>query len=152
MIKCKYSSITKCTECKYVEYRLCKKFRIQHNNFLIRELIPFNYSSLKNIPKKNMVSFSRNVDVAKSAAAFMAVRLNKKVTKYTINQAITLMLSAEEFYSSVVYVDCSKILQDNEKVESVLQSFIDKCLMDGSNIVVFLGKSNVLPSNDWFKL
>lgn len=147
---CRYK-LDSCTVCKFVQYRDCSKFRRAHNNSLVRELFPFKYKKHKPLVSHVGVFTSSDKDFLKSVCADLAVVLNSKVKKLSLNQSIDLVLSSELPSNRVIYIEILKVYGDLEKIKSVFESFTDKALLQNKFVFVY-SMVRSLVNDSWIKI
>ncbi len=135
---CKYSTQNKCTSCNYVSYKQCEKFRRAHVRMLIEEILPFKSTEIRNVT--GHVVWSRDINKIKMSCALSAVAHNSKVRKLTLNQVMSLTLESQEVSDKIIFIEISQKIQgDQEKVLNVLRSFIDRVVMTGSYVSIYVG-------------
>jgi len=151
MTPCTYKERAGCTFCDQVIYKNCPKFQKAHIQELSSELLPFKFKELE---VKELVAYSNDADTAKSAAVIKANKLNIKVKRITINQAMEIAMGNEELERYIYYVDCSnKMAGLAEKVNGVLVSFIDKCAYKGFPVYLYKPATIViLPISNYTRL
>ena len=147
MQKCKYSERLKCDECTFPFYKECPRFVGAHAMFLSDEIRPFRFVNNLDVPAK--VVTSRDMQKAKSAALKFAIRMNQPVKKVTVNQVLNIVLSGLDFEGKVIYIEYAKrVSGDADKVDGVVNSFIENATLRGACISIYLGAEvKIISSN-----
>lgn len=150
---CAYVAQTKCKECTHVSYRQCPNYRREHARYLLRDILPFDTTKLKGkvVPGSNKIYYARNKEIVLQYAALLAIKTNCKLKKYSLNQAITIVLEGGEVDERIVIVDCPSKLVEPTKQQSVLESFADKMLLQGKTIFI-VSTPSVATLESWNKL
>lgn len=138
---CKYAKQLSCNNCTYLYHKECKSFVVAHAKELVRSLLPFKYSKVQNCENP---SWSYNLDKAKSIALEMAMKNNTKVTRLSLSQAISAALDHIELDANLLYIDCSKVSGDLDKVKGVLTSFIESQVLRNVTVVVYINPKTKL--------
>ena len=134
--QCTYYKIFGCKVCKYINYKQCPNFIKAHNTTLLQSILPIeNISEGKTINYRNPI-YSRDAGLLLKALAKHAILSNKKVTKYNLNQSITLGLDyPETLTGQLVYLELKgRVTED--KIIQVVMSFIDKLTLNNCQVFI----------------
>lgn len=146
MNPCAYQKAAKCEDCTYVYYQQCPKFVRARTAYLLRAIRPFK---MKSQEFKERAVWSNDADRAKSVAAQMAIKMNHEVTKYTLNQALTLTVDGSEIPGKVIYLEAPcRFTGEVDKIQSCLHSFVDRVLLNGGCISMYLNPVTSLRYTD----
>lgn len=138
MVPCKYQSKLHCQECTFPYHQLCSKFVIANTLFLSKSLLPF---TCKQVFPKTSVTWSKDINTAKSVALHYATKYNTPIKKLTLSQVLSLVISNEPIESKVFYIEYStKAPGDPDKVKSCLLSFIESQSLHNSCISIYINK------------
>lgn len=147
MKPCAYQNVNKCESCDFAYWKDCDLFNKARIAYLVRRLRPFK---MKSQEFNDRCVWSTDPDRAKSVAAQMAMKANAEVVKYTLNQALTLTVDGSEIPGKVVYVEAStRFSGEVDKIKSCLHSFIDRVLLRGGSIALYLNPVTSLRYDDF---
>lgn len=150
-IGCAYKEYAQCKECNYVKFKECKNFRVWRAKYLLSDILPMTLNKVEDW-SKNICYFSRKESKAKIVAASIALRNQFKVKKFTLNQAITVVVDRIEVEEKVIYLECRKSYGDQQKVQQVIESFVDNMLMQGKTVIIYANAGTIALNETWRKL
>lgn len=150
---CTYANKTKCDNCKFVFYQECPNYRKERARFLLKEILPFDHSKLKGrvAPEKKKAYCARNKDSIFLNAALLSLQTGYQIKRLTLNQVISITMESLEVEHKLVIVECSSKLNEASKQQGVLESFVDKMLMQGKTIFIQI-VAPLTPHESWIKL
>lgn len=133
MQPCKYQHIAKCESCNVVVYKDCRMFCKWRAADLCSEIQKF-----KPVHDVKLSKFTKTSDLnlARTVAAKLAIKMNQPVKVLTLNQAISIALSDDQSQYPLLLLEChDKPYGDIDKVRPVIQSFVEKQRLEG--VVVY---------------
>lgn len=148
---CCYQKYAKCTKCDYVTYADCREFRFWRTKWLLKDLLPMTLRKVTPL-EKGKCYYGTNEDLMRQYAANTALHLKKKIKKVKLNQLISIVLEQTEFNASIVYIECKKVVAENQKVQQVVESFVDKLVYQGTTVFIFSHQSVIKSADDWRKI
>ena len=151
---CQYLEQNKCPACDFVYFSDCALHRSTHRKFLLKDILPVELKSTEELRTfvQHEVVFTRNEQEAKSWAAKTALIKRTRVKKYSLSQCFTLLMDGGDWPDErVIYIEAkNKTMLDAIKAQGMLESFVDRLLMEERYIII-LGKiTNIQPNTDWF--
>lgn len=136
---CIYAIKLNCKCCDVAYFKACKKFLKAHYAFLSRNLHKFTYHKIN---LKSNVVWSRDENLAKSAALQYAIKCNSEVKVLTLSQVISLTVSNTDVEGKVYFIEYrTKMSGEVDKLTGVLSSFVDKATFNGACVVIFISPS-----------
>jgi hypothetical protein len=150
---CQYKEVNKCKSCDIVYYNSCALHRSAHRKFLLQDILPVQLKSTDELAtfKPVDVFFSRDETLAKTQAAKTALQKKTRIKKLTLSQCFTLLMEGGDWPEArVIYIEAkNKCSVDQQKAQGMLESFIDRLLMEERCIIVCSKITNIQPNSDW---
>lgn len=155
-VGCSYRGCIPEHECKYVFHNDCPNYRRHRRNYLLSEIKPVVltkevFESTQVVPLGTAI-FSRNEAALKAIVAVNSIKLNMRVKKLTLSQAITATMESFEVEDDIIYVECASTGVDIVKAKQVLVSFVDKALLSNKRVFIFSKIVNIIAEDNWQKV
>jgi hypothetical protein len=152
-MSCAYKNYVNCKTCGFVVYNQCENYRYWRVKILLKDILPMNLRVVEKTFNARKVYFTRSLDVAKQIAASIAIRTGAPVKKFTLNQVISMTIEGNmPEIPRLVLIECLKLRGEQDKIQGVVESFVDKALLAGSTVVVYSVVGSITQSVDWIKV
>ena len=150
---CQYQPQVGCKKCIHSFYRECPEYQKQRQRALISPILPVKLTKeeFDKFKQRSFVYFLRDESKAKSTAAIVAIKKDKKLVKLTLSQVISAVLDEESAVDAeLFYIEIKKSISgDITKLSNVLESFVDEQIARKHTVVIFCQTSSIKPSPDW---